>query len=111
MTDPTGAQLQVTDDLQSAGGNLNGRADTIRDQLVALKAKVTDLQSVWDSPAAREYYEHQQNDWDIAADGLFGPTGVLGQVASALNLSWNNYTDAEQSNLNTWKGTGGSAPN
>ncbi|MEV6007917.1 hypothetical protein AB0M29_13995 [Streptomyces sp. NPDC051976] len=38
-----------------------------------------------------------------AANGLFGPDGVLGRIAHAMDLSWGNYSDAEWSNVSTWK--------
>ncbi|MGX9227921.1 hypothetical protein ACWV95_20050 [Streptomyces albus] len=44
-----------------------------------------------------------QNEWDIAAEGLFGYDGVLGRIAHAMNINWNNYSDAEWSNVSTWK--------
>lgn len=28
----------------------------------------------------------------MGADGLFGPDGVLGRIAHAMNVNWNNYT-------------------
>jgi hypothetical protein len=45
-------------------------------------------------------------EWNIAAEGLFGPGGVLGQISSALNLSWNNYSECEWANLRTWRPAG-----
>ncbi|GAB2964980.1 hypothetical protein GCM10027280_62270 [Micromonospora polyrhachis] len=51
---------------------------------------------------AKTYYEGLQGEWNLAADGLFGQTGVMGQIASALNLSWNNYSEAKWMNLKTW---------
>jgi hypothetical protein len=47
-----------------------------------------------------------QGEWNLAADGLFGPTGVLGKIAYSLNLSWANYSDCEWANVKTWQPMG-----
>ncbi|WP_280897132.1 hypothetical protein [Streptomyces sp. SAI-135] len=44
-----------------------------------------------------------QNGWDLAANGLFGEDGVLGRIAHAMNVNWNNYSDAEWANVSTWR--------
>jgi WXG100 family type VII secretion target len=103
MADPTTSNLRVPAELELAGQQLNGKANQIVDQLEALIAKLAPLQDTWEGPA-QSYYQGLQNEWNIAADGLFGPTGVLGQVAAAMNVSWNNYADGEWANVRTWKG-------
>ena len=37
----------------------------------------------------------------MAAEGLFGPDGVLGQIAHAMKADWGDHTDAEWSNPQT----------
>jgi hypothetical protein len=44
-----------------------------------------------------------QQEWNVAAEGLFGPNGILGEIAQAMNVNWGNYTDAEWSNIKTWR--------
>jgi WXG100 family type VII secretion target len=102
MPDVTGATIQVPPDLQHAGTYINGVATQIESELVALKNQLAPLLASW-TGAAQSYYEGLQREWDIAADGLFGPTGVLGMIAQAMNLNWNNYHDCEWSNIQTWK--------
>jgi uncharacterized protein YukE len=70
--------------------------------LDALKRKLAPLAEVWDGQAMVEY-ETLQAEWNTAAEGLFGPSGVLGQIAHALNINWVNYTEAEWSNVKTWQ--------
>ncbi|MGC4852141.1 WXG100 family type VII secretion target [Micromonospora sp. DT4] len=105
MGDPTSSSLWVPLELETAGGQLNGRANEIVSQLEALKSKLLPLSETWQGDA-KEYYEGLQGEWNLAADGLFGPEGVLGLIASALNLSWNNYSECEWTNLRTWRPQG-----
>ncbi|MFF5173268.1 WXG100 family type VII secretion target [Micromonospora sp. NPDC000089] len=102
MADPTTSNLRVPAELELAGQQLNTKAAEIVGQLDALIAKLAPLQDTWEGPA-QSYYQGLQNEWNIAADGLFGPTGVLGRIASAMNVSWNNYADSEWANVRTWK--------
>ncbi len=102
MPDVGGSMLVVPSDLQGAGAYLNGLATVIDGELARLKNELAPLMDIW-TGAAQSYYEGLQMEWNIAADGLFGPTGVLGIIAQAMNLNWNNYTDCEWSNVQTWK--------
>jgi WXG100 family type VII secretion target len=111
-TDPTahtwsnggagGSRIAVPSELQAAGSTINGIAAAIEGELSALKSLLAPLQDTW-TGAAQSYYQGLQNEWNIAADGLFGPTGVLGQIAQTMNLNWNNYTDTESANVKTWQ--------
>lgn len=102
MPDVIGSKLVVPPELQAAGTELNRQADAIVDMLDALKAKLAPLVDIWTGPAA-SYYQPLQQEWNIAADGLFGPTGVLGQIASAMNVNWNNYSECEWANVRGWQ--------
>ncbi|MEU7841628.1 WXG100 family type VII secretion target [Micromonospora sp. NPDC049114] len=102
MADPATSNLRVPAELELAGRQLNTKATEIVGQLDALISKLSPLQDTWEGPA-QSYYQGLQNEWNIAADGLFGPTGVLGQIAAAMNVSWNNYADSEWANVRTWK--------
>lgn len=97
-------QITVPVDLEHAGPYINGMATTISDELRTLR---NNLAPVLDSPmwvgAAQTYYGGLQTEWNIAAEGLFGPEGVLGRIAHAMNLTWGNYVDCEWSNQQTWK--------
>jgi WXG100 family type VII secretion target len=102
MPDVAGTPLSVPTDLQTAGTQLNSQAQGIVDQLDALKAQLAPLADTWVGPAA-SYYQPLQAEWNMAAEGLFGPTGVLGQIANALNLAWNNYSECEWANVKGWQ--------
>ncbi|MCO5974920.1 WXG100 family type VII secretion target [Actinoallomurus soli] len=98
-----GTQIRVDDMLSNAGATINAKAATIADELARLKSKLVPLQEDWQQSQASTYYQDMQNEWDIAANGLFGPDGVLGRIAHAMNVNWNNYSEAEWSNVSTWK--------
>jgi uncharacterized protein YukE len=102
MADVSGSILRVPSELQASGTYINGVATQIEGELIALKNQLAPLMEIW-TGAAKGYYDGLQMEWNIAADGLFGPTGVLGVIAQTMNLNWNNYTDCEWSNVQTWK--------
>ncbi|WFE48817.1 WXG100 family type VII secretion target [Micromonospora sp. CA-249363] len=106
MTDPTGSNLRVPPELESAGSRMASYAETIESQLIALRNKLDPLKDYWQGPA-QSYYQDLQHEWNVAADGLLGPNGVCGEIASSLNLAWNNYTDCEWANVKTWTTSGG----
>ncbi|HEV7931051.1 MAG TPA: hypothetical protein VGP70_01815 [Actinomadura sp.] len=103
MADIDGTPIYVGEGLAGAGTWLNGQASTIAEQLEALKAKLMPLQDAWTHSQAATYYHDMQTDWNIAAEGLLGPDGVLGQIAHAMHVNWGNYSDAEWSNISSWK--------
>jgi len=94
--------ILVHADLEAAGATINAQAQTISDELAALKAQLMPLAETWYG-TANTYYEGLQQEWNIAAEGLFGPDGVLGRIAAAMDVNWANYSDAEWSNTQTWK--------
>jgi len=102
MPDVSGSMLVVPSSLQGAGTYLNGVAGVIEGELAALKSQLAPLEEFW-TGAAQSYYQGLQTEWNVAADGLFGPNGVLGQIAQIMNLNWNNYADTELSNAQSWK--------
>jgi WXG100 family type VII secretion target len=102
MPDVSGTNLVVPADLQTAGTQLNNKAQQIVDQLDSLKSQLAPLAETWTGPAA-SYYHPLQAEWNMAAEGLFGPNGVLGQIANAMNLTWNNYSECEWTNVKGWQ--------
>jgi WXG100 family type VII secretion target len=94
--------IAVPTDLEGVGAWLNQQAGTISDELAALANQLAPLQSTWTGQAAT-YYEQLQAEWNMAANGLFGPDGVLGQIATAMGVNWNNYSEAEWNNTKTWQ--------
>jgi WXG100 family type VII secretion target len=102
MADPESSNLRVPPELEGAGAQMSTTAGIVEGELNDLKRQLAPLQDYWQGPA-QSYYEELQAEWNVAAEGLFGPDGVLGEIASALNLTWNNYTDAEWANVRTWR--------
>lgn len=94
--------IAVPTNLEGAGAYINSQAGAIADELAALARQLAPLQDTWTGQAA-VYYEGLQQEWNRAAEGLFAPDGVLGQIAHAMNVNWNNYSDAESSNVRTWQ--------
>ena len=100
MPDPN--TIVVRPDLESAGPYLNARALEITTELDALRTYINSLGFDW-TGAASGLYQDAQNRWNIAAAGLFGPAGVLGAISHAMNVTWGNYVEAEDSNGRTWR--------
>jgi WXG100 family type VII secretion target len=94
--------IAVPTDLEGAGAYINGQAAAIADELSTLAQQLAPLEGTWTGQAA-VYYEGLQQEWNRAAQGLFAPDGVLGQIAQAMNVNWGNYSDAEASNVRTWQ--------
>ena len=94
--------IMVHAELADAGPHIAGVADTISGELAGLVKLLEPLQETW-TGAAATYYEGLQAEWNIAANGLFGPDGVLGQISQALGVNWGNYSDAEWANTQTWQ--------
>jgi uncharacterized protein YukE len=94
--------ILVATELESVGTYLNGQATEISDELNQLASYLNQLEVIWQG-AASGYYQGLQAEWNIAALGLFGPDGVLGEIAHAMNVTWANYSDAEWSNSQTWR--------
>jgi uncharacterized protein YukE len=102
-TNVDGTPLFVGTGLEGAGTWLNGMAAQAADDLERLKGLLVPLQETWMQSQAAGYYQGLQQEWNMAAEGLFGPTGVLGMIAHAMNVNWNNYSEAEWANIATWR--------
>ncbi|RKR89420.1 WXG100 family type VII secretion target [Micromonospora pisi] len=95
-------EIAVPLDLEHAGPYINSVAFTISDDLTRLRNQLQPVLDSW-SGEAQTYYAGLQNEWNIAAEGLLGPEGVLGQIAQAMNVTWSNYTECEWANVQTWQ--------
>jgi uncharacterized protein YukE len=104
MSSVESARLVVREELAGAGATINGMAEGIADELRTLAGLLVPLQEAWTGTAAGNH-ENVQLEWNNAANGLFGPEGVLGVIAAAMNVSWNNYAEAELANASTWRQT------
>jgi uncharacterized protein YukE len=96
--------LGVQDELSAAGAIINGRAQAIEEELNALMRQLAPLQYLWTGGAA-DGHAGYQTEWNNAALGLFGPDGVLGTIARAMGVVWENYSDCESANIQSWQNT------
>jgi uncharacterized protein YukE len=94
--------LMVQDELEGAGPTINGAAEIISGELATLISQLAPLNDFWQGQAYTDYTLCQQA-WNTAANNLFGPDGLLGNVAQAMNISWGNYSDAEFANISSWQ--------
>lgn len=98
-----GAQIYVSEGLGGAGSQLKSMADELIQELQQLKNRLAPLADSWKQSQAATYYQDMQNEWDMAAYGLFDEeNGVLGRIANAMNVNIGNYSECEWSNIATW---------
>jgi hypothetical protein len=108
MSSIDGTLMMVDDQLSGAGNYINGAAQQIADELAAPDQA---------APAARRDLDRSRGVVLRSAHGrverrrhgLFGAAdqgGVLGEIAAAMNVSWNNYSEAEVANVSTWSSSG-----
>jgi hypothetical protein len=96
-------EIRVPVDLEGAGPHINGHASAMAEELARLSRQLEPLRETWRESGAKDDYAARQAEWDMAADGLFGPEGVLPQIAQAMHVNWLNYVDTESSNVRTWQ--------
>lgn len=104
MSSVDGTPIMVDDQLSQAGTHMNNAAQQIVDELNSLSTQLQPLADTWSGPAA-SYFDPLMQEWNVAATGLFGGAdqgGVLGEIAAAMNVTWNNYSEAESANVRTW---------
>jgi WXG100 family type VII secretion target len=89
-------------ELEDFGAYLNAGASEIADKLQQLASYLDDLDAVWQNSASG-YFCGLQHEWNIAVEGLFGPGGVLSEIARAMNIGWASYSDAGWSKAHTRK--------
>ncbi|MFI5838818.1 WXG100 family type VII secretion target [Catenuloplanes sp. NPDC051500] len=97
-----GTHIKVPDSLEGAGTFINGISRDTIDDLTRLENKLLPLAETWVGDTYI-YFEDQRRAWNVAADGLFGPEGIMGMIAHALNVNYQNYSEAELTNTATWK--------
>jgi uncharacterized protein YukE len=102
MSGVESTRLVVSPELAAAGATINTMAQGIADELHKLAGLLMPLQESWIGTASGNH-EDVQLHWNNAAMGLFGPGGVLGEIAHAMNVNWNNYAEAELTNAANWK--------
>lgn len=92
----------VTDDVSQVGTWLTARAGQMAEQLAALSTQLDPIRETWSGLAAGNY-EALQLEWNIAAEALFAPDGLLGVIARAMDTTWDNYRISEAANVKTWQ--------
>jgi uncharacterized protein YukE len=96
--------IAVHKELELAGTIINAKAEALAEELHQLAQYVGHILDHWGGGAS-QYYTDLQNEWDVAARGLFAPApdGVLGEIAQAMTVNWGNYAEAEYANTRTWQ--------
>lgn len=102
MADGNLSPIAVTPELEGASGHMNSVAGHVTGELERLERLLLPLADTWKGETFT-YFRGLQDEWNIAADGLFGPDGVLSQIAIAMQTNWGNYSDAEWANSRTWR--------
>lgn len=95
--------ILVEAELAEVGPRIYASAEEIIGELQRLVQLLVPLQETWTTSEAAADYEIMQQEWNTAANGLFGPDGVLGNVAAVMNINFTNYSDAEFANISTWR--------
>lgn len=96
-----GQEIVVRVPLSEARPEFERRVNKLIDDLQELAKKVDSLPEMWQGKSSSDYTLFQQH-WNHAWDELVGPHGVLGAIAYALGVSYENYTDAEFANAKMW---------
>lgn len=91
--------ITVQAELATAGHIIRGHSDTIWGELSRLRVDIENILEHWRG-GANTYFTGLKAEWDFAANGLFND--VLGQVAHAMDVNWNNYQETELTNVRTW---------
>ena len=89
--------------LSEVGPHIHASAEEIIGELQRLIQVLEPLKDTWNISQAADDYHVLQQEWNTAAAGLFGPDGVLGNVAAVMNVNVANYADAEFANVSTWR--------
>ncbi|MFB7504397.1 MULTISPECIES: WXG100 family type VII secretion target [Streptomyces] len=105
MPDFEGTTVYVGEGLEAAGRNINGWAELIIGELHRLRSNLQPLIDTWNAQASTAYQD-RMHEWDVAAVNLFGDeadSGILGTIATAMDVNYGNYVAAEDANLKTWR--------
>jgi len=103
MPDVSNSLLQVPAELEMYGGKLLAIAQNIDEKLIWLRQQLAPVADMWISDSSGQYQSVQQ-EWNVAANNFMTAEGTLGQIASLSNTNWNNYVDAEGTNVKNMRG-------
>jgi len=113
--------LWVANELSTAGQTVRNTAIQLTQDLQDLRNQLAPLAESWDSDS-HNYYDELERLWDQASQRLFGTSGaataspgttdqgqvlaqegVLGEIAHALDVTWDNYVLTEGANTHIWQ--------
>jgi len=93
--------LKVPPQLADAGSYLQTRANNMAAELARLWTRVEALEQTWQGVAHGQYAQYKAM-WHTAANGLFGPAGVLPAISQIMNHVWQNYATGEANRKKSW---------
>ncbi len=95
------SQILVTfESIGQAGSDCDNINTQFRSQLSDLQAFLAPMVASWTGRASEDY-QALQKQWNTSADDL---STILQQIAQALRIAQDNYTQTEQSNASVWSG-------
>src|SRR5689334_21012199 len=102
MPNVDGTTMVIPSDLESVSRDIHTRGEAILEQLDWLEGQLAPIAGDW-AGGAHTYYQGLQDMWNLSADGLFGPDGIMAIIARIMHINWVNYSEAELTNTNYWK--------
>jgi WXG100 family type VII secretion target len=103
MVDIENAHIVVPFSLDEAPAALRSSATQLQDELDQLASLLAPVHADWTGQSGTAYAE-VQDMWNGDAMALFAPeTGLLGQIADALQKVADNYHLGEDFNVRTWR--------
>ena len=101
MADVMGARIQVPPQLADLPAQVTSSCLQIEDMLALVNARLVALQAFWTGTGSDGHTVTQQQ-WHAAESGLLTGVGVLGSVARAAQVNWQNYVDGEAAVTQSW---------
>jgi hypothetical protein len=99
------SHLVVPTSLEEAGPHVRQVASNIVLELEALNRELAPLAETWTGDTFT-YFNGLEQEWNLGALGMFGDgrtyPGVLGDIATKLDVAWANYVLTQQTNNRQW---------
>jgi uncharacterized protein YukE len=96
-----GAKIQVPAQLADLPMQVTNTCSHIDDLLTQLNSKLIALKAFWIGTGSDGHTVTQQS-WHTAEQNLLTGVGVLGALARATQVNWQNYVDGETSITQSW---------
>jgi len=101
MVDVMGAKIQVPAQLADLPLQVSNTCNSIEEMLRQLNTNLVALQSFWIGTGSTGHtITHQE--WHNAETNLLTDVGVLGALAKASQVNWQNYVDGETAVTQSW---------